>query len=219
MSTHDRPTTMAKIESEKLIAVIRGDSAEQALDACRALRDGGVVIHEIAMTTPNAIHAIRDAVQEFGEDCVVGVGTVLDVESAAAAVAAGAAFVFAPNTDLEVIHEVHGHGRVIVPGALTPTEIVTGWKAGADMIKVFPAGHFGPKYIRDIHGPLPDVKLTPTGGVSLDNVADWLAAGATALGVGSSLVRKDLMRAGDWAGITELAVLYVNAVRDATSGV
>ncbi|MBI1371403.1 MAG: bifunctional 4-hydroxy-2-oxoglutarate aldolase/2-dehydro-3-deoxy-phosphogluconate aldolase [Phycisphaera sp.] len=208
----DREATLAKIQSSTLIAVIRGDSAQQAVDACRALRDGGVVIHEIAMTTPDALDAIRAAVDEFGDTCVVGVGTVLTVEQARGAIDAGAAFVFAPNVNLDVIAEVKRHDKPIVPGALTPTEIVAAWDAGADMVKVFPANHFGPRYLRDIHGPLPHVKLTPTGGVELDNVGEWLNAGAAALGVGSALVRKDLMRSGDWNALSQLAKRFVDAV-------
>ncbi|MGF1578923.1 MAG: bifunctional 4-hydroxy-2-oxoglutarate aldolase/2-dehydro-3-deoxy-phosphogluconate aldolase [Gemmataceae bacterium] len=209
----DRIETVRRIEESGLIAVIRADDQNQALDVCKALRDGGVTVWEIAMTTPGALRAIERAAEEFGQDGVLGVGTVLDSQTAVAAIHAGADFVFSPITDLGVIEVAHRYGRVVVPGALTPTEIATAWSAGADMVKVFPANHFGPSYFKDIRGPLPQVKLTPTGGVTLETVPDWIQAGAAALGVGSSMVKKDLIRNGDWRGLTELASKFVDAVR------
>ncbi|MBI1368098.1 MAG: bifunctional 4-hydroxy-2-oxoglutarate aldolase/2-dehydro-3-deoxy-phosphogluconate aldolase [Planctomycetes bacterium] len=211
----DRAATVQFIEKHTLIAVIRSDSAQQAVDTAKALADGGVLVHEIAMTTPDGLRAIESAASQLGGDCVVGVGTVLDPQTARDAVAAGAAFVFAPNVNLHVIEAVNQMNRPIVPGALTPTEIVTAWSAGVDMVKLFPANHFGPKYIQDIHGPLPHVKITPTGGVDLTTIKAWLDAGAAALGVGSALVKKDLMRRGDWKALSALALQYVQAVRDA----
>jgi 2-dehydro-3-deoxyphosphogluconate aldolase/(4S)-4-hydroxy-2-oxoglutarate aldolase len=172
---------------------------------------------EIALTTPGGVKAIEQAVREIGDDGIVGAGTVMDAESARAVINAGAAFVFAPNVNLEVIAAVNELDRVMVPGALTPTEIAAAWAAGVDMVKLFPANHFGPKYIKDIHGPMPDVKITPTGGVDLTTIKAWLDAGAAALGVGSALVKKDLMRAGDWAGLTALARQYTVAVAAARS--
>lgn len=208
----DRDATLAQIQERTLIAVIRGDSAEQAVATCHALAAGGVTVHEIAMTTPDALDAIREASADLGHKCLIGVGTVLNAPTANAAMDAGAQLVFAPNINLEVIETVVDAGCVMVPGALTPTEIEFAWEAGADAVKLFPANHFGPRYIRDIHGPMPDVKLLPTGGVDLDTVGDWLGAGAVALGVGSSLVRRDLMRAGDWDTLTDLARQFVDAV-------
>ncbi len=215
----DRIQIVRRIEESGLIAVIRADNEFQALDVCKALRDGGVTVWEIAMTTPGALKAIERAANEFGNDGILGVGTVLDSETAVAAIHAGADFVFSPITDLGVIEVAHRYSRVVVPGALTPTEIATAWSAGADMVKVFPANHFGPSYFKDIRGPLPQVKLTPTGGVSLETVPDWIHAGAAALGVGSAMVKKDLIRSGDWKGLSELARKFVEAVQAArTSG-
>lgn len=210
--TLDRDQTLAQLRERTLIAVIRGDSAEQAVATCHALTAGGVTVHEIAMTTPDALDAIREVSVDLGDRCMVGVGTVLNAPTAIAAMDAGALFVFAPNINLEVIETVSEAGRVIVPGGLTPTEIAFAWEAGADAVKLFPANHFGPRYIKDIHGPMPDVPLIPTGGVDLDTVADWLNAGAVALGVGSSLIRRDLIRAGAWDDLTELARQFVDAV-------
>lgn len=210
----DRATALERIESEALIAVIRADSADQAVETCRALYAGGVTVQEVAMTTPDGVEAIRRAASEL-DDALIGAGTVLDVETARLAVDAGAAFVFAPNVNTQVIEEVRRLGRVAVPGALTPTEVVTAMEAGADLIKLFPAHHFGPRYIKDLRGPLPGVKITPTGGVNLDNIATWLDAGAAALGVGTSMVRKDLVRDGRWDELSDVARQYVEAVRTA----
>ena len=148
------------------------------------------------MTTPGALEAIAEASRELGDEALVGAGSVLDAATARAAILAGARFIFSPVLNLEVIEMAHRYDCVAVPGALTPTEILTAWSAGADVVKVFPANHFGPQYLRDIHGPMPQVKLTPTGGVDLTTAADWIKAGAVAVGVGSSLVKKDLIAGG-----------------------
>jgi 2-dehydro-3-deoxyphosphogluconate aldolase/(4S)-4-hydroxy-2-oxoglutarate aldolase len=169
------------------------------------------------MTTPGALRAIEDATAHHGDRCLVGVGTVLDAATATAAVHAGAAFIFAPTVDRAVIRTAQRYGKAVVPGALTPTEILAAWTAGADLVKVFPANHFGPTYFKDIHGPMPQVKLTPTGGVNLKTAAEWIQAGAAALGVGSSLVRMDLVRAGKWQELAALARQYLDAVAAARS--
>lgn len=208
----ERSSVLGKIEAEALIAVIRSDSADQAVETCRALRDGGVVVQEIAMTTPNGAEAVERAASEL-DDCLIGAGTVLDASTARAVIDAGAAFVFAPNVNPEVIETVRELGRPVVPGALTPTEIAAAVAHGADVVKLFPANYFGPKYIKDIHGPLPGVKITPTGGIHLDNAADWLDAGAFAVGVGTSLIRKNLVREGEWAELTALAEKYASTIR------
>jgi len=202
---HGRLASLQRMEQTGLIAVIRADSPSSLVDVCKALVEGGVDVAEITMTTPNALDAIATAREELGEDCLVGVGSVLDPETARAAILAGAEFVFAPTFNPAVIEMGHRYDRPVVPGALTPTEILTAFAAGADMVKVFPANHFGPKYFKDLLAPMPQLKLTPTGGVDLNTAADWLNAGATALGVGSALVKKDLIKAKDWAGLTKLA--------------
>ncbi len=215
MANSDRQSVLRRIEESGVIAVIRADSATELVDVCRALRDGGVICCEITMTTPNALDAIAEAHSKLGDDCLVGVGSVLDAETARAAILAGAQFVFSPMFNPDVLVMAHRHDRVAVPGAFTPTEIVSAWSAGADMVKIFPANHFGPQYIKDLHGPLPHIKMTPTGGVNLDTAADWIKAGAAAVGVGSSLVKKDLIRSGNWGELTKLAKQYVNIVAQA----
>lgn len=211
----DRSYILSRLVESGVIAVIRADSSEQLVDVCRALGAGGVTACEITMTTPGALEAISAARRELGEEAVIGAGSVLDAATARAAILAGARFIFAPTLDVEVIEMAHRYDCAAVPGALTPTEILTAWSAGADLVKVFPANHFGPQYIRDIHGPLPQVKLTPTGGVNLDTAADWIRAGCVALGVGSALVKKDYLKSGDWDALSELARKYVDLVAEA----
>ncbi len=198
-----------RLRTGGLIAVIRADSADQAIGICRALDRAGVDAIEIAMTTPDALRAIECVVSEMGDRRLVGVGTVLDAATARDAARAGADFIFAPNVDVAVIEAAKATGRPVVPGALTPTEIALALRAGADLIKLFPANYFGPKYIKDILGPLPEARIVPTGGVDLDNATTWLEAGAVAVGVGTSMIRKDLVREAQWDDLTDLAARYV----------
>ena len=211
----NRSAVLAEIEATGVVAVIRADSGKQLVDTCRALVAGGVTACEITMTTPNAIEAIAQATAAIGDEALIGVGTVLDAETARAAILAGAQFVVSPSLDPATITMAHRYDRPVMPGALTPTEIVTAWSAGADIVKVFPANHFGPTYFKDLKGPFPHIRLTPTGGVDLDTAADWIKAGAVCLGVGSALVKKDFIKAADWAGLTALARRYVEIVRAA----
>jgi 2-dehydro-3-deoxyphosphogluconate aldolase/(4S)-4-hydroxy-2-oxoglutarate aldolase len=214
----NRQQVLAEIESVGVVAVIRADSGDQLVEISRALLEGGVTAVEITMTTPNAIEAIAQADRELGERAVVGVGTVLDPETARAAILAGAQFVVSPTLDTRVIEMAHRYDRPVFPGALTPTEVMAAWSAGADVVKVFPANHFGPTYFKDLRGPLPQVRLTPTGGVNLDTAADWIEAGAVALGVGSALVKKQFIEERDWSGLSALAARYVDIVREARRG-
>jgi 2-dehydro-3-deoxyphosphogluconate aldolase/(4S)-4-hydroxy-2-oxoglutarate aldolase len=208
----DRLETLGRLVQTGVIAVIRADSGEQLVNVCRALGAGGVSACEITMTTPGALDAIAKASRELGDAALVGAGSVLDAATARAAILAGARFIFSPVLNLEVIEMAHRYDCVAVPGALTPTEILTAWSAGADVVKVFPANHFGPQYLKDIHGPLPQVKLTPTGGVDQSTAADWIKAGAVAVGVGSSLVKKDLLAGGKWDELSALAKQYVEII-------
>jgi 2-dehydro-3-deoxyphosphogluconate aldolase/(4S)-4-hydroxy-2-oxoglutarate aldolase len=207
-----RNATLAAIEGAGIVAVIRADKADQLIDTCKALRDGGVVVMELTMTTPGALGVIEKASAALGDTCIVGAGSILDSETARAAILAGARYLVSPILNLGVIETAHRYDRVVVPGALTPTEVMKAWEAGADMVKVFPANHFGPRYFRDLLAPMPQLKLTPTGGVDLNTAADWLEAGAACLGVGSSLVAKDLMASEDWAGLSDRARQFVEIV-------
>ncbi len=210
-----RQDTLREIERVGVIAVIRADSPEPTIALCRALAEGGVTACEITMTTPGAIDAIAAVTRELGDRCLVGVGTVLDAETARLAIVAGAEVVVSPALDPATISMAHRYDKVAIPGALTPTEVVTAWSAGADVVKIFPANHFGPRYFKDLKGPLPQVRLTPTGGVDLDTVAEWIGAGAVAVGVGSALAKPALIRAGAWGEITDLASQYAAAVTSA----
>ena len=214
---NDRQATLNDLFNVGVIAVIRADSGEQLVNVCRALSKGGVRACEITMTTPGALEAIAAASKALGQDALIGAGSVLDAATARAAILAGARFIFSPILSVEVIEMAHRYDCVAVPGALTPTEILTAWSAGADVVKVFPANHFGPQYLKDIHGPMPQVKLTPTGGVDLNTAADWIKAGAVAIGVGSSLVKKDLINGGKWDDLSSLAKQYVDIVARARS--
>jgi 2-dehydro-3-deoxyphosphogluconate aldolase/(4S)-4-hydroxy-2-oxoglutarate aldolase len=215
---NDRHAVLNDLISTGVIAVIRADSGEQLVNVCRALARGGVRACEITMTTPGALEAIAAASRALGGEALIGAGSVLDPETARAAILAGARFIFSPTLNAQTVEMAHRYDCVAVPGAMTPTEILTAWSAGADVVKVFPANHFGPQYLRDINGPLPQVKLTPTGGVDLTTAADWIKAGAVAIGVGSSLVKKDLLAGAKWDELSALARQYVDIVANARRG-
>ncbi|MBO8127540.1 MAG: bifunctional 4-hydroxy-2-oxoglutarate aldolase/2-dehydro-3-deoxy-phosphogluconate aldolase [Firmicutes bacterium] len=201
-----------------VVAIIRAQSSDQLKEVIRALKDGGMKAIEVTMTTPNALEVIRDSAREFaGKDVAIGVGSVLDPETARAAILAGAEFVVCPTLNLEVIKVCRRYSKVVMPGAFTPTEILQAWEAGADVVKVFPASTLGPRYIKDIKGPLPQVALSPTGGVDLDNAGAFIKAGASCVAVGSSLVSKDLLTSEDWPALTERAREFLSVVRKARS--
>jgi 2-dehydro-3-deoxyphosphogluconate aldolase/(4S)-4-hydroxy-2-oxoglutarate aldolase len=207
-----------QIADAGVIAVIRAPSREVLPDITRALLAGGVPGIEVTMSTPGAIHGIEALADELGDQCVVGVGTVLDAATASDAIRAGAQFVVSPAFDPEIVSTTLRHGKISVPGAFTPTEIVRAWSAGADVVKVFPSTALGPGYFKDILAPLPQIKLTPTGGVDLKNAADWIRAGAIFLGAGSALVSKDAMARRDWGAITSSARAFVEQIRSARKG-
>jgi len=202
------------IEESGIIAIVRFDRSEQLIQVAQAIRAGGVGIIEFTMTTPNALGMIEESVREFGDEVLLGAGTVLDAETARAAILAGAEFIVAPILDPEVIEVCRRYSKVVIPGAFSPTEILTAWQSGADFVKVFPASLGGPSYLKAIRGPLPQVKLIPVGGVSLKNVADFIKAGAVAVAVGGNLVKKRAIAEGNFAELTETARQFVAAVRE-----
>jgi len=213
-----RTETLERIRQSGCVAVVRAPSSEQLIDVAHALRDGGLPAIEITMTTPNALKVIERASAELGDDAVIGVGSVLDAETARAAILAGAQFVVSPVLNVEVIAMAHRYDKPCVPGAYTPTEILTAWTAGADVVKVFPASVGGPAYFKAIKGPLPQVKLSPTGGVNLQTTGEFIKAGAEFLGVGGDLVSRQALAKGDMRFITTRAAEYVEAVRRARAG-
>jgi 2-dehydro-3-deoxyphosphogluconate aldolase/(4S)-4-hydroxy-2-oxoglutarate aldolase len=180
--------SVEEIKKRAVVAVIRGASFETIIPMARALKEGGVTAIEITMETPKALKIIEKAADLFGDELLVGAGTVLDAETARAAILAGARFIFSPTVKMETIRLAKRYGVISVPGAFTPTEILTAYEYGADVIKVFPAGSVGPSYFKNIAGPLPHIPLMPTGGINMENAKDYIRAGAVAVGVGTSLV-------------------------------
>ncbi len=201
-----------------IIAVVRAQSASQVLPLSEALIAGGVNVIEVTMTTPNALAAIREASEKLGDRALIGVGTVLDADTARAAIAAGAEFVVTPICRTELVAIAHAADRPIMLGAYTPTEAQLAHEAGADFIKIFPADTLGAGYIKSLRAPLPHLRIVPTGGVDVGNVADFLKAGCAALGVGSSLVSAKILQAADWPELTRRASAFVAATRHARSG-
>jgi 2-dehydro-3-deoxyphosphogluconate aldolase/(4S)-4-hydroxy-2-oxoglutarate aldolase len=195
-----------------VVAIIRADSSEQLIDASQALIDGGISAIEITMTTPNALKVIADACAQFGDKILAGVGSVLDVQTAAAAIEAGAHYVVTPVLKPAVIAFCNEKGKPIFAGSYTPTEAQTAFELGADFIKIFPADGLGPKYISAIRGPLPHLKIVPTGGVDVKTAGDFIQAGCVAVAAGSSLVSKDILKNRDWKKLREDAAALVAAV-------
>ena len=205
-----------RIEEVGIVPVIRLPSAQLAMRAAEAVFDGGIPIFEITLTVPDAIGLIRALSDAYGERAVVGAGTVLSADDARACIGAGAKFIVSPGTDLPTIEVARSRDVPVMPGALTPTEVMTAWNAGADMVKIFPCSAVGgAKYLRALKGPLPQVKLLPTGGVNLETAGDYLAAGAAALGIGSELVDPEIVRKGDDDVIRDRAERLLAIVREA----
>jgi len=195
-----------------VVAIMRAKSPDHLLVAAESIRAGGVQAIEVTMTTPGALDVIEQATQMFGADVLFGVGSVLDPESARAAILAGARFVVCPALNLNTIELCNRYSVPVFPGAYTPTEILAAWEAGADMVKVFPASVGGPAYIKAIKAPFPQVKLMPVGGVNLDTTADFIHAGAEVVAAGGALVSEELLEAGDFAALTERARRFCQEV-------
>ncbi len=210
----NRTDVLKRIRDTGLIPVVRADSPELAMRAVAALKAGGLDVLELTMTVPGAIEVIRALCSQSGGNALIGAGTVLDPETAQACIEAGAQFIVSPALNEETVAFCHKQGVAIFPGALTPTEVVRAWKAGADAVKVFPAGAVGgASYLKALKAPLPQIELIPTGGVSLKTAADFLKAGAMALGVGADLVDTKALREDNDALITERARQFLEIVR------
>jgi 2-dehydro-3-deoxyphosphogluconate aldolase/(4S)-4-hydroxy-2-oxoglutarate aldolase len=201
-----------------IVAVVRFSDPEPLVGVMEALAAGGVTVAEVTFTVPNALDVIRAARKQLGDRILLGAGTVLDPETARAALLAGAEFIVAPNTNPDVIKVCRRYDKLVMPGAFTPTEVVTAWESGADIVKVFPADVVGPAFFKALRGPLPQVKLMPTGGVDLTTAADFLKAGAVCLGVGGQLVDAKTVAAGDFARITQTAKQYIDIVKRHRAG-
>ncbi len=209
----DKMTVLDYIRRHGIIAIIRADSGEDLVRVVEAVAEGGIRCIEVTMTTPGALRCLElAAVRLSASDICLGVGSVLDAETARLAILAGARYVVSPVLAPGVIETAHRYGCPCLPGAFTPTEIFTAWEAGADMVKVFPASLGGLDYIKAVRAPLPNIPLVPTGGVDLNNLAAFVAAGVSAIGVGGNLAGKDLIKAGKFAEITENARKYATAL-------
>lgn len=213
-----RETTLKRILDGGIVAVVRSESSASLVKVVQALAEGGVTAAEITFTVPDAVEVIRQVRRVVGDAIVLGAGTVLDSETARAAMLAGAEYVVSPIVNPEVIRLCRRYDTVVMPGAFTPTEVLTAWETGADVVKVFPADVGGPAYLRALRGPLPQVRLMPTGGVDVSTAEAFLKAGACCLGVGGALVEPKAITAGDFTRIRELASQYaaiVTRVRNA----
>jgi 2-dehydro-3-deoxyphosphogluconate aldolase/(4S)-4-hydroxy-2-oxoglutarate aldolase len=211
----NKSEVLKRIRDTGLIPVVRAESADQAMRAVGALKAGGLDVLEVTMTVPGAIEVIRALGAGSGGETLIGAGTVLDPETAQACIQAGARFIVSPALNEETIKLCRDQDVAIFPGALTPTEVVRAWKSGADAVKVFPAGAVGgASYLKALKAPLPQIELIPTGGVSLKTAADFIKAGAMALGVGADLVDPQALRDGNDALITERARQFLAIVQD-----
>jgi 2-dehydro-3-deoxyphosphogluconate aldolase/(4S)-4-hydroxy-2-oxoglutarate aldolase len=206
---------LKQVSDAGVVAVIRAQSRDQLVGITEALLAGGVPSIEVTMSTPKAISGIEMLADKFGDSAVIGVGTVIDPATARDAISAGAQFVVSPVFDEQIVATTRRYGKIMIAGAFTPTEILRAWTAGADVVKVFPSTVLGPGYFKDILAPLPQLRLTPTGGVDAKNAGEWIKAGAVFVGAGSSLVTKDALSKNDWASVTANAKIFVEAIRAA----
>jgi 2-dehydro-3-deoxyphosphogluconate aldolase/(4S)-4-hydroxy-2-oxoglutarate aldolase len=201
-----------------IVGIIRAPDGGQLVDVARALLAGGVDVLEVTFTVPKAHKVLEQVADALGDKVLLGAGTVLDTETCRTAILAGAEFIVSPGTNLDVIAMCRRYSKLALPGALTPTEVITAWQAGADFVKVFPCDVLGPAHLRALRGPLPQVRMIPTGGVTLETAAEFLKAGACALGIGSALVEPKAIAARDFGRIESLARQYVEIVRATRGG-
>src|SRR5215212_3362224 len=209
----NKQDVLRRVAEVGVVPVVRATSAEEAMQVIDAIRAGGITVLEITMTVPRALKVIEQVADRYGTEVVVGAGTVLDAETARACILAGASFVVSPALNVDTIELCRRYSVAVMPGALTPTEVVTAWAAGADVVKVFPCGALGgAKYLKSLKAPLPQIEMIPTGGVSLATVREFIEAGAWALGVGADLVDTKAIRAGQPEKVTQAARAYIDAV-------
>jgi len=212
----EKREVLNRMINEGLIPVIRVTSASEAMDVADAVKEGGVSFIEITMSVQGAIDVIKELAKKYKDEIIMGAGTVLDPETGRAALLAGAQFIVSPTLNLDLIQLAHRYSAVVIPGAMTPTEILTAWNAGADMVKVFPSAQLGgPEYIKALRGPLPQILLVPTGGVNLQNAGAFIKAGAAALGVGGELVDKKAIKEKKFHIITESTRAFLKTIREA----
>src|SRR5215212_3407363 len=207
-----KETDLRRVLDAGIVAVVRSPDSQQLVEVCRALADGGVTVVEITMTVPDALDVVRAVRKALGDRVLLGAGTILDPETARAALLAGAEYLVSPTVNLDVIRLCQRYDKLVMPGAFTPTEILAAWEAGADIVKVFPADVVGPAYFKALKGPLPQVRVMPTGGVDLTTAAAFLRAGACCLGVGSQMVEPKAVAERNFDRIRDLASQYIALV-------
>jgi 2-dehydro-3-deoxyphosphogluconate aldolase/(4S)-4-hydroxy-2-oxoglutarate aldolase len=210
MSAH---ANLERVLDAGIVAILRATNGELLVDVAQALHDGGIDVIEVTFTVPRVLDILSAVRNKLGDRILLGAGTVLDAESARAAMLAGAEFIVTPTVCRPAIEICRRYDKLVMAGAFTPTEILTAWEAGSDIVKVFPADVGGPAYLKAIHGPLPHVRLLPTGGVNLETLADFVRAGASAVGLGTALVEKDALQRRDLLRIRDLAAEYVQRLR------
>jgi 2-dehydro-3-deoxyphosphogluconate aldolase/(4S)-4-hydroxy-2-oxoglutarate aldolase len=213
-----KDASLTRILNSGVVAVIRAPRGEALVEVAEALVAGGVEALEVTFTVPKAHRVLEQVADRLGDRVLLGAGTVLDAQTARTALLAGAEFVVDPTLNLEVIRLCRRYDKVVIPGAFTPTEVLTAWEAGADIVKIFPSDVSGPAYLKALRGPLPQVRLMPTGGVNLQTAAEFIKAGACALGVGGALVEPEAVAAGNLARIEALARQYVEIVKKSRPG-
>jgi len=215
MKKHEK---LSLIRDTGVIAIMRAQSSDQLITAADAIKAGGVKVIEVTMTTPGALGVIETAKSRYGEDVLFGAGSVLDTETARVAILAGADFIVAPTLNLDVVALCNRYSIPMMPGCYTPTEALTAWEAGADMIKLFPASFGGAGLVKAILAPLPHLEIVPVGGVNLNTAADFIRKGAAALGVGSSLVNQELLESNDLDELIHRAEAFIQEVQKGRSG-
>jgi len=199
----------------EIVPVIRAGSSQEAFSVVEAVKAGGIKVIEITMTVPGAVKVLEELSNRYKDEILLGAGTILDAETARIAILAGARFIVSPSLNLEVVEMVRRYGLIVCPGALTPTEVLTAWERGADIVKVFPCDNLGgANYIKALKAPFPQIRLMPTGGVNLTTCADFIKAGADCLGVGSALIDKKAVREGNFGLITERAVEFTKIIAE-----
>ena len=204
---------LEQLETNGIVAVIRAESKGQALKIVDFAYQGGIKAIEITMTIPGAIDVIKDISSKFSPEMLVGAGTILDSETARLAILAGAEFIVSPHLDIEIVKTANRYQKVVIPGAMTVREVILSMEHGADVVKIFPSGLFGPEIIKAIKGPLPQAPLMPTGGINLNNLQEWFKAGVFCVGVGSSLT-KDAIKNDDYTIIKNRAQKFINKYKE-----
>ncbi len=202
-----------QLSQSKVIAILRCEKVDSLVDVAKALLEGGIRIMEVTFTVPKALQIIEAVADQLGDQILLGAGTVLDTATARSAMLAGAEFFVSPGTSLEVIQTCRTYDKMVIPGAMTPTEVLTAWQAGCDAVKIFPSDCLGPKHIKALKGPLPQIPLIPTGGINAENAREFMDAGALAVGVGGSLAPKSAIERGDLDMIRNNAAELCNSLQ------